>query len=238
MTLPSAGAQVLELVAVMDRLRRECAWDARQTHRTLVEYLLEETHETIEAIETDDDASLREELGDLLLQVVFHARIASETADWDIDDVARGIVDKLIRRHPHVFGSDSEYADMAEVGTSDEDTLNRNWARIKSQEKSRSSALDGIPATLPALSWAQKSWRRATDAGLGAGVLEVDPGATSVAVDDDQALAEQLLALVVEAESRGWDAEALLRGRVRRLHDSVRSAETPPDRETADRVQN
>ncbi len=101
------GQRLLELVAVMDRLRRECAWDARQTHRSLVEYLLEETHETIEAIETDDDIALREELGDLLLQVVFHARIAQESAGWDIDDVAGEIVDKLVRRHPHVFGEES-----------------------------------------------------------------------------------------------------------------------------------
>lgn len=219
MTLPR-GSAVLELVALMDRLRTECAWDARQTHRSLVEYLLEETHETIEAIETDDDASLREELGDLLLQVVFHARIAQESPDgWDIDAVAQGIVDKLVRRHPHVFGTDSDYSHLADVGTADEETLTRNWATIKAQEKGRTSALDGIPPTLPALSWAQKSWRRISE-----GQTEA-PAPPPVDVTDADDLAGQLMSLVVTAEARGWDAEAALRGRVRGLHDQVRAAE-------------
>ncbi|MFN8125467.1 MAG: MazG family protein [Candidatus Nanopelagicales bacterium] len=224
MTLESQSP-LTELVAVMARLRRECAWDARQTHRSLVEYLLEETHETIEAIETDDSVALREELGDLLLQVVFHARIAAEAEGWDIDDVAAGIVAKLVRRHPHVFGADSEYADLAEVGTRDESTLNRNWAAIKRAEKSRDSVLDGIPAGLPALAWAQKSWRRAGEAGL----AEVSPAPDSPAgappTDPDE-LADQLLTLVVAAEANGWDAEAALRDRVRRLHADVRARES------------
>ncbi len=214
------GQRLLELVAVMDRLRRECAWDARQTHRSLVEYLLEETHETIEAIETDDDVALREELGDLLLQVVFHARIAQESAGWDIDDVAGEIVAKLVRRHPHVFGEESAYSHVADVGTADQETLNRNWARIKAHEKGRTSALEGIPATLPALSWAQKSWRRATEAEV------ADASARAAEVSDAGDLADQLLALVVTAESRGWDAEAALRGRVRDLHAQIRTAES------------
>ena len=214
------GQRLLELVAVMDRLRRECAWDARQTHRSLVEYLLEETHETIEAIETDDDVALREELGDLLLQVVFHARIAQESAGWDIDDVAGEIVAKLVRRHPHVFGEESAYSHVADVGTADQETLNRNWARIKAHEKGRTSALEGIPATLPALSWAQKSWRRATEAEV------ADASARAAEVGDAGDLADQLLALVVTAESRGWDAEAALRGRVRDLHAQIRTAES------------
>lgn len=214
------GQRVLDLVAVMDRLRRECAWDAQQTHESLVEYLLEETHETIEAIETGDEVSLREELGDLLLQVVFHARIAQESAGWDIDDVAEGIVAKLVRRHPHVFGDESEYSHLADVGTADQDTLNRNWARIKAHEKGRTSALEGIPATLPALSWAQKSWRRATEAEV------ADASAQAAEAGDADDLADQLLALVITAESRGWDAEAALRGRVRDLHAQIRSAES------------
>lgn len=214
------GTAVTELVAVMDRLRRDCAWDARQTHRTLVEYLLEETHETIEAIETDDDESLREELGDLLLQVIFHSRIAQEDAGWDIDDVATGIVDKLVRRHPHVFGSDSQYGHLAPVGTTDEEVLTRNWTTIKAAEKQRQSALDGIPPTLPALSWAQKSWRRA-DA---AGVSVAAPGPTDVT--DETQLGDALLALVIAAEESGWDAESVLRQRVRTMHDEIRSAES------------
>ncbi len=215
------GDAVADLVAVMDRLRRECAWDARQTHRSLVEYLLEETHETIEAIETGDDDSLREELGDLLLQVVFHSRIAEEAAGWDIDDVATGIVDKLVRRHPHVFGTDSQFSHLAAVGTSDEDTLTRNWATIKASEKQRRSALDGIPGTLPALSWAQKSWRRAGEAGVPVPL----PAPADVA--DESELGDALLALVVAAEAAGWDAESALRDRVRAMHTDVRTAEAP-----------
>ncbi len=219
------GSALLELVDVMDRLRTHCAWDARQTHRTLVEYLLEETHETIEAIETDDLDGLREELGDLLLQVVFHARIASEVdPGWDIEDVAAGIVAKLVRRHPHVFGTDSEYSELAPVGTSDEETLTRNWAVIKAAEKARTSAVAGIPATLPALAWAQKSWRRAVEAGIRADDL-ASPIDEQVPADEDQ-LAEQLLALVIAAESQGWDAEASLRGRVRELHRNIQQAES------------
>lgn len=215
------GARVADLVAVMDRLRRDCAWDARQTHRSLVEYLLEETHETIEAIETDDPVALREELGDLLLQVVFHSRIAQEDHDWDIDDVANGIIEKLVRRHPHVFGSESDFAHLADIGTSDDETLTRNWARIKAAEKGRESAMDGIPAGLPALSWAQKTWRRA-DEGAVAPPAPNSPGERLADPDD---LAERLLALVVAAEAEGWDAEAVLRGRVRTLQGEVRSAE-------------
>jgi XTP/dITP diphosphohydrolase len=214
------GASVLELVAVMDRLRVECAWDARQTHRSLVEYLLEEAHETIEAIETEDDPALLEELGDLLLQVVFHARIAQEAdPGWDIDAVARGIIDKLVRRHPHVFGTDSDYAHLADVGDSDEELLTRNWATIKAQEKGRTSALDGIPPTLPALTWAQKSWRRAGESS----VSVTTPRPADVRDPDD--LGDRLLALVLTAEAQGWDAESALRDRVRRLHDDVRIAE-------------
>lgn len=127
------GERVLELVEVMDRLRSPggCPWDARQTHASLVEYLVEEAYETVEAIEDEDDAGLREELGDLLLQVVFHARIAQETdgEGWDIDDVAQGIVEKLIRRHPHVFANvDADTAEQVEA----------NWHALKAQEKGES----------------------------------------------------------------------------------------------------
>src|SRR5690606_29504925 len=110
------GARLLDLAAVMDRLRRECPWDREQTHQSLVRYLLEETYETIEALETGSADEIREELGDLLFQAFFHARIAEEHPDrpWNIDDVAGGVVEKLVRRHPHVF-ADVEVADAAEV---------------------------------------------------------------------------------------------------------------------------
>ena len=137
----------------MDRLRADCPWDREQTHRSLATYLLEETYETLEAIDTwdatGDDRDLVEELGDLLLQVVFHARVASERHPdgFDIDDVAGGICDKLVHRHPHVFAG-LEVADAAEV--------DRNWERLKAAEKQRSHVLEGVPLALPALALADK----------------------------------------------------------------------------------
>ena len=133
--------------------------------------------------------------------------------------MARGIIDKLVRRHPHVFGADSDYAHLADVGDSDEELLTRNWATIKAQEKGRTSALDGIPPTLPALTWAQKSWRRAGESSL---AVTAPPPAD---VSDAGELGDRLLALVLTAEAQGWDAESALRDRVRRLHDDVRIAE-------------
>jgi len=143
-TDPRPGERLLDLVAVMDRLRSPggCPWDAEQTHHSLVEYLVEEAYETVEAIETSDDSALREELGDLLLQVVFHARIAEEHAEpWSIDDVAAGIIDKLVSRHPHVFGDEARAQDADEVLT--------RWEGHKRREGR--GVLAGVPATLPAL---------------------------------------------------------------------------------------
>jgi XTP/dITP diphosphohydrolase len=155
------GTRLLDLVAVMDRLRSPggCPWDREQTHRTLAPYLLEETHETLEAIDTGDLDHLREELGDLLLQVVFHARVAAEHPEqpWTIDDVAAGITAKLVRRHPHVF-ADATAPTAAHVEVA--------WERIKAAEKQRESALDGIPDTLPALALAAKTVSRARRARL------------------------------------------------------------------------
>ncbi|MDQ3094841.1 MAG: MazG family protein, partial [Actinomycetota bacterium] len=141
------GARLLDLVEVMDRLRTGCPWDRRQTHDSLVRYLLEETYETIDAIGSGDREHLREELGDLLLQVVFHARIGSEDDEepFSIDDVAAQIVDKLVRRHPHVFG------DVEVAGAED---VEESWDAIKAAEKGRTSTMDGIPTGLPALSLA------------------------------------------------------------------------------------
>lgn len=207
--MSTAGEPLLRLVEVMDRLRSPggCAWDAAQTHESLVEYLLEECHETIEAIDAGDAAGLREELGDLLLQVVFHARIGQEAdPPWDIDDVADGIVAKLIRRHPHVFGAESGNEHLAELGTSDGEVLTRNWTAIKAAEKQRRTPFDGIPRSLPALAFAQKSWRRASEAGA------ADPAPARPAdVADEAALGQALLGLVMTAEANGWDAEGVLR---------------------------
>jgi XTP/dITP diphosphohydrolase len=193
-----------------------CPWDARQTHRSLAEYLLEEAYETVEAIESGDRDDLREELGDLLLQVVFHARIAQEDADdpWDIDDVARGIVAKLVRRHPHVFSDDGDAVTTA-------DDVESRWHALKAQEKGRASVTEGIPEALPALLRASKVLARSEH-------LDIPlPEAVDLAadIDDEEALGDLLLTLVAAGRARGWDAEAALRDAVRRQARRIRDAE-------------
>jgi len=217
------GAHLLDLVAVMDRLRSPggCPWDAEQSHESLVEYLVEEAYETVEAIETSDDAALREELGDVLLQVAFHARIAEEHDDpWSIDDVADGITAKLVRRHPHVF---------ADGAARTPDEVEASWKQLKAAEKGRASVTDGIPEALPALVLAAKLLRRSSH------VDDVDWVAPEVqeaadraydAVDGD--VGDLLLALVARMESTDEDAEQELRGAVRRHRERIRTAETLP----------
>jgi tetrapyrrole methylase family protein / MazG family protein len=153
------GDRVLDLLRVMHRLRGPdgCPWDLEQTHHSLGRHLLEEAHETLEAIDSGDPDRLRDELGDLLLQVVLHSELARQEASFDVDDVAEGIVGKLIRRHPHVFG-DVEVKSAAEVLVS--------WERIKSEEKGEHHLDDEIPATLPALARAAKVQRRAAGTGF------------------------------------------------------------------------
>ena len=215
--MPRPGERFLDLVEVLDRLRSPggCPWDARQTHASLVEYLIEEAYETVEAIEDEDAGALREELGDVLLQVVFHARIAAETQDWGIDEVADGIIAKLIRRHPHVFADAT--AETAE-------DVEANWHRLKAQEKGRASVTDGIPRTLPALLLASKVIQR---------TREFDPPTAGMAtastamagVTDEAALGDLLLALTLLARDAGLDAEAALRDASRRRIAQVRAAE-------------
>jgi XTP/dITP diphosphohydrolase len=202
------GARLLDLVAVMDRLRSPggCPWDAEQTHETLTSYAIEETHELVEAIESGDREHMKEELGDLLLQVAFHARIAQEDPEspFGIDEVAGGIVEKLVRRHPHVF-ADGDAETAPEVAAS--------WEQIKAAEKPhRTSVLDGIPKGLPALASAHKAAGRLSTAGR-YGV------ALSAAADDD--LGSRLLALVLEARDQGLDPEAALRATVRALDSEL-----------------
>ncbi len=218
--MPESSDGLSELVAVMDRLRSPggCPWDARQTHRSLAEYLLEEAYETVEAIESGDRADLREELGDLLLQVVFHSRIAEEDPDdpWGIDEVARGIVAKLVRRHPHVFvaGAPGE-----EVTTPEQ--VESRWHELKAQEKGRASVTEGIPEALPALLRASKVLARSEH-------LDVSLPDTTIPlaeVDDEEALGDLLLAVVAAGRARGWDAEAALRDAVRRHTLRIREAE-------------
>jgi XTP/dITP diphosphohydrolase len=186
-----------EFLDVMRRLRRECDWKAGQTHRSLVRYLLEETHETVEAIESGDADHLREELGDLLLQVVFHAVIAEEAGEFTLDDVAGDITSKMRRRNPHVFG---------DVAVSGAQAVNELWESVKAAEKSRTTVTEGLPASLPALLYADKVLDRRSRAGL------ADP-----TVSDD--LGDRLLALVAEAHTAGVDPEQSLREAVRRLGD-------------------
>lgn len=207
------GARLLDLVAVMDRLRSDCPWDREQTHASLVRYLTEEAYETIEAIETGDRDHLREELGDLLLQVMFHARIGAEDPSdpFDIDDVAAGIVEKLVRRHPHVFG---------DVAATDAAAVEQNWESIKAAEKSRESAVDGIPPGLPALTLAAKVVARVAARSDDLSV----PVPTDLAYTAES-LGEVLFALVAAAQAAGLDPEQALRERTRREMAAVRAAE-------------
>ncbi|MFN8078116.1 MAG: MazG family protein [Kineosporiaceae bacterium] len=199
------GARVLDLVAVMDRLRSPggCPWDAEQTHASLLPYLLEEAHEVIEAVERPDDdpqrrAHLVEELGDLLLQVMFHARVGEERPEdpFDIDEVAAGIVEKLVRRHPHVF---------ADVDVADAEQVSANWEQIKAAEKQREGVFDGIPASLPALARAQKMLGRLDEPDAVLADTVTDP------------LARALLDAVQLARRTGRDAEASLRTALNQL---------------------
>jgi XTP/dITP diphosphohydrolase len=207
------GARVLDLVTVMDTLRSPggSAWDAEQTHASLLPFLLEEAHEVIEAVEADDRDHLVEELGDLLLQVVYHARLGQEhpTAPFDLDEVAAGIVAKLIRRKPHVFGVPDDTGPAAESPLSAADVESR-WEEIKAAEKPRRSAFEGIPSTLPALARAQKMLGRLEAAGadLTAAVRTATAG---------DALAETLLLTVRAALAGGDDAESRLRAALARL---------------------
>ena len=203
MSLP----EVERLVAVMTRLRSDCPWDAQQTHRSLVQYLVEETAETVEAIETGDGDLLREELGDLLLQVLFHAEIAAERPDgFDLEDVARGIGDKLIARHPYVFAADEVPSD-----------LNYSWEQRKAAEKGRTSVLDGIPEQLSALARANKIISRVRSRRVG------------VDLPDQLVTAEQvganILALAARAEAAGIDPDQAVRDAVRGLERQVVAAE-------------
>jgi len=210
-----AGARLLELVAVMRRLRRECPWDAKQTHATLAPHLLEESYEALEALESGDPDALREELGDVLLQVMFHAEVASERTDgtgYTIDDVAEGIAAKLVRRHPHVFG---------DVTVSGADEVKQNWDAIKAAEREAKSgapgsALDGVPFGQPALALAAQLQRRAERAGVPSELADLDGAA---------GLGAELFALVARARAAGLDPELELRAAARAYRDQVQAWE-------------
>jgi len=225
------GETLLRLVAVMDKLRVSCPWDARQTHESLAPHLLEECYEALDALESGDPAALRDELGDVLLQVVFHARIAAEATDgtgYTIDDVAEGIVAKLIRRHPHVF---------ADVTVSGPEEVKRNWDAIKAAERvgaggTSASVLDTVPFGQPALTLAAQLQRRAERAGAPADLADLSPGghAGSHRPDGGRAVSDvgaELFALVARARQAGLDPELELRAAARAYRDRVRAWERP-----------
>jgi MazG family protein len=236
------GRRLLDLVKVMARLRgpHGCPWDREQTHETLARHLLEESHELLEAIDRGDSDAIRDELGDLLLQVVFHAQMASDDGRWDVDDVARGLVEKLVHRHPHVFG---------DVEVSGADEVLTNWERLKAEEGSGSRVAvdDEIPATLPALARASKVQRRAaawgfewrtSDSALAAlreeleELAEADP-----ASEAEEEIGDVLFATVAVARKLGVDAETALRRTIRGFSERYErfmalAAETGLDVET------
>ena len=202
------GDELARLIAVMDRLRSPggCPWDSEQTHESLAPHAIEEAYELAEAIEGGTREDLREELGDVLLQVVFHARLAQEhpTDPFGIEEVAATLTDKLVSRHPHVFG---------DVTVSGVDEVHANWERIKGEAKNRESILDGIPTALPALQRAQKVLSRARNAGI------------EYRAEAGVGVGASLLAIVARAEAEGVDAEGALRSAVRSLEVAVREAE-------------
>ena len=213
MKKPSAINELLQVMATL-RSPQGCPWDREQDHHTLRRHAIEEVYELIDAIEAQDDPEMAEELGDLLLQVVFHCQLASERGAFDFERVTRLIVEKLIRRHPHVFG-DTQVKNVDEVWA--------NWEKIKKAEKhgtrhERASALDGIPRHLPALARAEKLVKKARKAKL---IPTAPPGRRLT----KSALAKELFQLAELAHARGWSAEELLAGEVKLREKSWRRLE-------------
>jgi len=211
------GSQLQRLVEVMDQLRSPggCPWDAEQTHESLLKYLLEESYEFVDAVQSGNRVDMREELGDVLLQVYFHARIAQDDLNnpFTIEDVAQSIADKLIRRHPHVF-SDAATQSTAEVV--------HNWEAIKRLEKGRTSALDGVAMSQPALALIEKLLYRASKFDVDVVVPEV--------VDlekpaDESAVGQALLTVIAWAHANGVDAESALRKEAMRLSQQIAAIE-------------
>src|SRR5438128_2362044 len=211
------SSAITELIRIMARLRSPtgCPWDREQDHRSLRWHAVEEVYELLDAIEAGDDHEMAEELGDLLLQVVFHCQLAKERGAFDFDKVARHITDKLVRRHPHVFGN---------LKVKNVDQVWANWEKIKRAEKhgtrhARPSALDGIPKHLPALLRAEKLLKKAKRAKLPANPLP------KLKLNRAQ-LAKQLFDLVRHAHNRGWSAEDLLRAELKKQEKLWRQRET------------
>jgi XTP/dITP diphosphohydrolase len=202
----------------MDKLRSPggCPWDAEQDHVSLLKFLLEESYEFIEAVEENDRDAMQEELGDLLLQVYFHSRMAEEDKEqpFNIEDVAKGVADKLIRRHPHVF-SDTVVSSSSEVL--------ENWEAQKAVEKGRTSAVDGVPLAQPALTLVSKLLYRASKSNYKLPIAE--PVKLPKGIDQDQ-FGELLLGLISQAVEKGLDPEAALRGAAKSLITQIKTHET------------
>jgi XTP/dITP diphosphohydrolase len=211
--------QLDELIAVLEKLRAPngCAWDREQTHESLVQYLVEETYELVDAIESGGPAELIEELGDVLYQVIFHSDIAAEAGQFTLEDVAAHMTAKMIGRHPHVFGSVEA---QAELNIRSADDVMAVWDDLKATEKpGRTSVLDGIPQGMPALALADKLLGRAQKVGVGS--TSAAPSAASEAE-----LGAQLLAIVASAKANGLDSERALRGALRELQGEIRERES------------
>lgn len=212
------SSQLLRLSEVMDRLRSPggCPWDAEQTHQSLIKYLLEESYEFVDSVDENDREAMREELGDILLQVYFHSRIAQEhpTDPFSIEDVASGIADKLIRRHPHVFGD-------VEAKSSDE--VKQNWEELKRAEKGRKSATDGVALGQPALPLITKLIYRAEKNGI---KLDLPTTDINNEVYGEVAIGDALVAAVVAAIKQGIEPEDLLRTRAREISEEIKRIES------------
>jgi len=218
---PQPHPELEQLIAVLEHLRAPggCAWDREQTHASLVRYLVEESYELVDAIEAGDDAELVEELGDVLYQVVFHADIAAEEGRFTLEDVARHMREKMVRRHPHVFGD--AIADTA-------DAVVAKWDELKRTEKPhRESVLDGVPRAMPALALADKLLGKAAQVGVGRDPAAFRALSDAVGPVGEDALGDALLSIVAGARATGLDPERALRDAIRRLEADVRAAESP-----------
>jgi XTP/dITP diphosphohydrolase len=214
---------VERLVTVIAQLREHCPWMGVLTHRSLVEYLLEESFEVAETIETGaDDAELQGELGDVLLQVVLHARLAQERGSFTFDEVASGVTAKMVRRNPHVFRPDGSLQDSFPATVAE---IVQKWDAVKKAERpERKGPFEGIPHALPALAKAQKALDRAARAGAEVGHVETRE---LKSFDSEEELGELLLAVVGSARRKGFDAERALRGAVRRYQAAYKGNTTP-----------
>lgn len=201
-------SQLERLRDVMSRLRTDCPWDAQQTHESLLNHLIEETCEVVDAVEAGSDEDLREELGDVLLQVYFHSQIATDEGRFTIDDVAAGIADKLVRRHPHVFAEHDAPED-----------IHGSWEQNKQREKGRTSALEGIAQSMSSIARAHKVISRSR-----AHKVPVELPSQPITTDE---VGAQVLDLVARAQANGIDADAAIRGALRELEARIEVAEQP-----------